>query len=372
MDEPLTDDELREWMQGDGAPESPPDGTEQNMRDPDSKRTTWAPIDLGPILDGEELEPPPTMLQRLDEIGLLYSGKVHSFAGEPESGKSWLALEACRQVIEPGGFTTYLDFEDQAPGLVARLRALGTDDNAIRERFRYVRPDEPLTKAGRDDLDRAMESAPALAVVDGVTEAMTLLGLSPLDNADVAKFNEQIPRRIVRSGAAVVLIDHVTKAKDGRGRWAIGAQHKLAGIDGAAYMFEVLRPFGRGLEGVARIEVTKDRPGFVRASAAGGKVVGELHMFSMDGDRVAIEVRPVRHAPGGGLSPSRQRVLAVLEGPDRPLTVQEIGDRLAEDGQGSPLKRRTIQNALEELSEPGKAVDGDQPGNGVARRWWRL
>lgn len=333
-------------------------------------RTTWAPIDLGPILAGDDLEPPPSMLRRADDAGLIYAGKVHSFAGEPESGKTWLALAACAQAIHAGERVAYVDFEDAAAAVVARLRALGATDEEIRSRFTYVRPDEPLNKAGRDDLDRALVSPPVLAIVDGVTEAMTMLGLDPLSNRDVARFMEQVPRRLARSGAAVVLVDHVVKAKGERGRFAIGAQHKLAGIDGAAYSFEVLRPFGRGLEGVARIEVAKDRPGFVRQVAAGGKLVGDLHLVSCDDGSVLLEIRTAEFGTDDGMAPSRRRVLAVLGGPDRPMSIREIGDAVAQDEQGPPLRRTTIQNSLEELAAEG-STDAERPGNGLPNRWWR-
>lgn len=380
-DEPLTDEELR----GMGyeptssglrplrsAPETV-DDADQSVREPEPERprTTWAPIDLGPILAGDEFEPPPAMLRRADQAGLLYAGKVHSFAGEPESGKTWLALAACVEAIEAGQHVVYLDFEDQASVIVGNLRKLGATDEAILARFGYLRPDEPLTKAARTDLERALSSAPTLAVVDGVTEAMTLLGLDILSNRDVARFMEEIPRPLTRSGAAVILIDHVVKAKDGRGRWAIGAQHKLAGIDGAGYSFEILRPFGRGLEGIARIHVTKDRPGFVRQSATGGKVAGELHIRSdSSGDPVVLEVvLPAEFSQDGGLSPSRRWVLDTLPAdPTEALTVQQIGDRVAEAGH--PLKRATIGKALAELLEQGCA-DADKPGAGLPGRWWR-
>jgi RecA/RadA recombinase len=363
--QPYTWPQVRVELEARGLPTGP-ERDEVPARD---SRTSWAPVDLGPVLAGDELEPPPAMLHRADEAGLLYAGKVHSFAGEPESGKSWLALAACVEAIEAGQHVAYLDFEDQASGIVGRLRNLGATDEAIHDRFGYLRPDEPLTQAGRADLEGALASSPSLAVVDGVTEAMTLLGLDVLNNRDVARFIEEIPRRLTRSGAAVILIDHVVKAKGERGRYAIGAQHKLAGIDGAGYSFEILRPFGRGLEGVARIWVTKDRPGFVRQSAAGGKVAGEFHLRS-EGDAVVVEIRPAEFShDGAGLSPSRRWVLDALPSdPASSLTVQQIGDRVAEAGH--PLKRATIQKSLTELLEEGCA-DADKPGTGLPNRWWR-
>jgi hypothetical protein len=81
-----------------------------------------------------------------------------------------------------------------------------------------------------------------------------------------------------------------------------------------------------------------------------------------------VEVTDEGPEPGDGLSSSQQRVLAVLD-PAPGLSRQEIGDRLADDGQGPPLKRATIQAALEELARLGLA-DADRPGAGVANRWW--
>jgi DNA-binding PadR family transcriptional regulator len=63
-------------------------------------------------------------------------------------------------------------------------------------------------------------------------------------------------------------------------------------------------------------------------------------------------------------------VLAVLGGPEEPATVREIGDRLATDGEGPPLKKRTILDALDDLLSEG-LVDGERPGSGLPSRWWR-
>ncbi|MDP9297634.1 MAG: AAA family ATPase [Actinomycetota bacterium] len=71
-----------------------------------------------------------------------------------------------------------------------------------------------------------------------------------------------------------------------------------------------------------------------------------------------------------GRSPAQRRVLAALEGPERALGWREVGDRLAKDGAGSPLKKRTILEALEELTD-ANLVDGDV-SPGVPGRWWRV
>jgi AAA domain len=67
------------------------------------------------------------------------------------------------------------------------------------------------------------------------------------------------------------------------------------------------------------------------------------------------------------LSPSQDRILDVLKGGGR-WSVQEVGDELAKDGRGHPLKKRTIQDALKKLAEQGLADgEGDEGEKGT---WW--
>ena len=92
---------------------------------------------------------------------------------------------------------------------------------------------------------------------------MGLLDLSINSNDDTARFFERLVRPLTREGAAVLLLDHVTKDAASRGRHAIGAQHKLAAIDGACYSLERVAPFGHGRSGSSRLVLQKDRPGWV-------------------------------------------------------------------------------------------------------------
>jgi hypothetical protein len=245
--------------------------------------SSWTPVDLTSALKGDDVEPP-SFLKRSDGLCLLYACRVHAFQGESESLKSWAALLACRQVIEKGGNVLYIDFEDDARGVVGRLRALALSPDEILGHFVYIRPDEPLqtrndvATAGSEDLMHVLaDRSFALAVVDGVTEAMTTEGLDLISNADVATWMRRLPRHLARTGAAVVVIDHLPKDRTNQGRYSIGAQHKLSGLDGAAYKFTLLKYFARAfgsdpIEGRAFITVEKDRPGFVRGHCDEDKV----------------------------------------------------------------------------------------------------
>ena len=257
-------------------------------------RTSWSPVDLASVLAGDDADTAPSILKRTDGVALLYRGKIHTIQGEPESMKSFVALEGTRQELEAGNRVMYVDFEDSARGIVARLQAMGVGTAHITEGFTYHRPVEKLTDQAWEELTEVLDAGPTLAVIDGVTESMTVEGLSLEKNADVAEFYERLPRRLERLGPAVVLLDHVTKSKDGRGRFAIGGQHKLAGVSGASYSIEAINPFGRNREGLARLYVAKDRLGWVSEHERGQRrLIAEIVSTSgPDGVSISIEPPP--------------------------------------------------------------------------------
>jgi hypothetical protein len=173
-------------------------------------------------------------------------------------------------VIRAGGTVLYIDFESGPAPIVRRLLDLGCSSEQIATSFFYVHPE---VKPGADLAEYEAWSAIftarfTLAVIDGVTDAIGLWGLSTKDNDEFSAFAKQVPRRIAaETGAAVVLVDHVTKDKDSRGRFAIGGQAKMATLDGAAYVVDVVEALGKGRRGVLSIGVAKDRPGGVRGQA---------------------------------------------------------------------------------------------------------
>lgn len=240
-------------------------------------RRSWQPVDLRDVLDGNWEPPEPTVGRRSDGIGLFYPGKLHTVSSESEGGKTWLMLAAVLAELTAGNAVVYVDFEDDEGGIVGRLLSLGANRDQVAKTFHYVRPDDALgTGLHRDDLDALLrEVRPTLGVVDGVTEAMTMHGLSPNDNTDVAKFGRMLPRRLAAAGAASVSLDHVTKSTEGRGRYSLGAVHKLNGLDGAAYVLENRSSFGVGLVGRSTINIAKDRPGQLRKHALSSS--GGLH-----------------------------------------------------------------------------------------------
>lgn len=319
--------------------------------------TSWAAVDLAALLDGQELEERPAMLARTDGAHLAYRRRLHAIFGEPEACKGWLALHSAAEQLAAGEHVAYIDFEDTASTALDRLAALGVDPGSIIERFHYVRPDEPLTDAGWRDLTDALDPPPSLAVIDGVTDALTMHGLDLADNGDVARWLKLLPRRIVSTGAAVLLIDHVTKDRETRGRYAIGAQHKLAGAD-VAYGLEVIKPFGRGQEGRVKITLKKDRPGHLRQHAESGHIA-DMRLASGPDGAVEIELRaPERTGDTFRPTTLMERVSKAIEA-EPGLT--KTGIRTAVEGSSAGKDQ-----ALQVLAAEGY-IEGRQEGQ--ARRF---
>ena len=246
--------------------------------------SSWQPVDLTEAVKGGALDDPPTVLARDDGVTLLYAKSVNVMAGESESGKTWICLYGSAQEIDKGERVVFIDFEDRAERVTGRMLALGCAPADLLSRFVYVRPGVPIDERAKVALEPYLKDA-SLAVIDGVTEAMTMHGLDLLSNKDAAEFFHLLPRWIADLGPAVVLIDHVTKNMETRGRFAIGAQHKLAGIDGASYTVEKVpgHPFGVDRKGAAKLTVAKDRPGRVREYAQGGSNIGTFWLKSEGG-----------------------------------------------------------------------------------------
>jgi hypothetical protein len=290
---------------------------------------TWRRVDLGPVLSGQWKPPKPAVGRRTDGVGIFYPGKVHSLASESEAGKTWLALAAAATELRAGNLVLYNDFEDDEGGVVGRLLALQVEPEVIAEKFAYLRPTTPLGPASVADLQEILDLQPALAVIDGITEAMTMHGLDPLSNRDIATFGRILPRRLAAAGCATVCLDHVVKAADARGRYAIGGVHKLNGLDGAAFILESRDPFGIGLTGRSTILISKDRPAQLRKHGHRRKdgltYFGDLIVTSHDEVYAEFEIAPPE---------------APRSGEFRPTTLmQKISDALTAHG---PMSQRQI------------------------------
>ncbi len=315
---------------GSSAPDAPtPSATESD--EPAPLPPSWQPIDLGPYLDGTYVPPAPDLLQRTDGVSLLYPGLVHDFHGESESGKSLVAQALVALEVQAGNRCVYVDFESDAGQVTGRMLALGCTPDQIRTSFVYVRPDASPYSLLEAEAWVQLLSVPArLFVLDGVTDALGQFGAASKENDDIAAWHRLVPRTIaVRTGAAVLLVDHVVKATEGRGRFAIGGQTKMAAIDGASYLVEVVDVIGKGLAGAVSLRIGKDRPGSIRPLCGIYRAADR----TQEAARVTVD-----STAGDGLI----RVTV-----DPPTT--HVGDRAGDDGK--PFRPTGIMEKLSRLLE---------------------
>ena len=333
---------------------------------------SWLPVDLSTYLDGTHKPAVPTLLVRTDGVCLLYQGLVHSLHGESESGKSLVAQYLAAQQIMAGNDVLFIDFESDAATVTERLLMFGATPQAIREHFHYIRPEvDPRAVTELPAWHAMLARSYVLAVIDGVTDSLGVFGYSTKDNDEVAAWMRVLPKNIAnRTGAAVAVIDHVTKDNDSRGRFAIGAQAKMSGLTGAGYTVEVAEALGRGLRGVIVLRVGKDRPGHVRGQSGpmrksdrtqeAARVVVDS---TIDPDHPVVTVEPWRGSDGLGLEVRSfrltgfmERISEALEVSTDPMSFRSI-DTLVSG------KQAHIVTALESLVTEGYVTRHDGPRN---------
>jgi hypothetical protein len=293
---------------------------------------------------------------------MFYPGRLHSIFAEPEAMKTWLALTAAAAELALGNSVLYLDFEDEEGGIVSRLLALGVPAAQVAERFYYFRPDGRFDGLGRAAVAPYLAAPTTFAVIDGVTEAMGLCGLKTKDDTDVAEFWRLLPRWLAGYGPAVLLLDHVVKDRETRGRWATGSQHKLSGLNGSAFLLESITPLAPGQTGKSRVRVAKDRPGQVRKNALPGSG-GALHWFAdfmvesqLDGSAIASLPAPIQQEGPFRPTALMKKVSAALVTAREPLSVRGVLDRV-------PGKQDAVRRALAVLVDEGYVTVKPGPRN---------
>lgn len=341
--------------------------------------SSWRPVDLTEIVRGladgtlHRLRPTVGRLDLSDDEdrALFYAGKVNGIAGESGAGKTWTALVVAAQELADGASVLYVDMEDSAAGVVARLLDLGVAPEAVTDLFSYVAPTERLTVPGWEELDALLADVrPSLVVVDSTGEGLALDGANPNADEEVAAWFRRVPRQLAdhEAAPAVVVLDHVTKSDDG-GLWPIGSQRKRAAINGAQYMQRLVKPFSKERAGAAVLVVAKDRHGHYRT----GRRVAQLLVAPERADGAAGADGAVRMdlvfvpdvAPSAGGDSARptilmERVSRYLE--THPGPADRITGRIKKNVKG---RAEYITDAMYALVAEGYARTSAGPNNGT-------
>lgn len=204
--------------------------------------------------------------------GLIYRRKRHSISGPPEAAKTLtalvLALEACRRDNVRVGF---VDFESGPAETRRLLEDLGATPDEI-SAFRYIEAEGPPDE---NDLQRCfIAEGVELVIIDAAAGAYAVSGLDEMKRADIEAFANLWIDPLWRQGIANVLVDHVVKKADERGKFAIGGERKLGGVD-VHLGLSAVKQLHRGGDGLIRIATLKDRPGWLARPTA-----AELHLTS--------------------------------------------------------------------------------------------
>jgi hypothetical protein len=341
-----------------------PDGGPQQSDGLRNGTAGWAPVDLTAVLSGNRVPVKPELGWRTDGVQLIYRGKEHAVAGEPESGKTWFALLIVKDLLQRGMRVVYVDFEDDESTVVGRLLDLGILPQRLNPgQFRYARPEGRPQPCDLVELMTFPDGIADLVVYDGWTESAALLGLDVMSQDDTAKWRLALIRPALRRGVATLTTDHVVKDRENRGRYSIGAQHKLAGLTGAMFLMEVTSTWGRGFKGRSRVLVSKDRNGGLRPHgkphAPNVTHIGDLVGDATSGDMTSLLMWPPFEGaqPGDGppkeLAGMIEQIAGQLGGHRDPLNFRQIKDRVK--GKDEALRQAVawLVDAEWIVTEPG-------------------
>jgi len=308
---------------------------------------TWHPINLAQ----RALEPPEP--PSINEI--IYPGRCHVWSGEPETLKSMVAMAVCLDQIRAGKHTAYIDYENGAREATARMRSLGATDDDL-ARFLYYEPAEPLT--GDTEIYGAVNAQfaacePTVVVVDSYTGSLATHQCSPNEALDVERHHQTVIKPLMAHGASTIILDHLVKNREMRGRYAIGSERKI-GVADIHIGFEIILPLSRGHHGVVRLRVHKDRPGYLQRP-----ITAQARFESTLDGELTWQIEPAHTEPDADITAFRptvlmERVSRYLELHGEPASMNTLEDTV----QG---KAGYIRKAVDALVQDGYAVERKGP-----------
>lgn len=289
-------------------------------------------VDVAAILaKGIPPPPKPVLLTREDGHALFYAGKVNVLFGDPECGKTWIALAAIVEALRAGRRASFVDLDHNGVGeILTRLLALGArpDDLGNPDRFRYFEPedgDELILVVGSLRTWRA-----ACVVVDSLGELLPMLGGNSSNPDDYTSAHRRTLTPLANAGASVIAIDHLPKGEDSRERGQTGTMAKKRAINGVSLRVTVVEQFAPNHGGSANLTVEKDRPGGVRANcpvARKNQPAGRFVMSPGPGGGISWKVtRPKLSEPADSAPDTDVAELDALDPP--PRSQRDVQERL--------------------------------------------
>lgn len=329
-------------------------------------------FDVASLLAGNLPEPPkPTIMRRTDGVGLFYEGQFSLVFGDPECGKTWLALCAIAQVLTDGGRALFIDLDHNgAVSIITRLLNLGVPVETLGDlaRFRYIEPGDTaeLFQVVQD----CQEWRPDLVGIDSLGELLPMFRASSNNGDDFTAVHARIIKPLVRVGAAVVVIDHLAKGTESRQTGPTGSPAKRRAVGGVSLRVRAKEAFTPGRGGTAYVLVNKDRHGGLRAASPTGDREPLAAVFTLhpeSGDELTFSLRPARdgeQAPADHAAPDLVAKIAALDPP--PKSANDAAARIGGQRQAVLAAYREWQQNLGGTGSGGRYRNqGTTPDQGV-------
>ena len=292
-------------------------------------------VDIAAMLSGGLPEPPtPTVLRRADGPCLFYAAQVNLLFGDPESGKTLIALAALTELAAAGTRSAFLDLDHNGPdAIVGRLLAFGVPAGYLADPglFRYVEPED---RNDLLDITAFLRTwRPAGVVVDSVGELLPLLGRKSNDPDDYTGAHTDVLKPLAAAGAAVIGIDHLAKNTDSRAAGPTGTAAKRRAVSGASVRVTVKEQFVPGRGGAALLTINKDRHGGLRRHCPVGSREPPAGLFvltgAVDGRGLEWQISPPQLRDGERLAGVNGGDLLALDQLDPPArSVRDVAERL--------------------------------------------
>jgi hypothetical protein len=194
---------------------------------------------------------------------LIYPARLHSITGPPEAGKTVVGCYLLLEAMQRGHAVLFIDEEAGYEQTTRIFAALGADPELLDKYLTYL----PFPSVRLNDRDLGelfavvQDRRPRLALLDSSAAMMTAAGINENHADEVTSFWKQLLYPFALAyHCAVLLTDHDSRTSDSR--YARGSTAKLASTDVGFKLWPV-RAFSRQQDGLLRLAIVKDRPGFL-------------------------------------------------------------------------------------------------------------